>query len=542
MVATRGVVAWSVSARESRRWVLAAATVFTAGAAYRFLTLDGFPNDHFTTLTPAWQMVSLGDLPTRDYVDPGLPLMIASSALFQALFGPTLFSEALLVVLAFGTAAVFTLFTVRALSGSLLLAAGAVAFEVAIYPRTYSYPKILIYPAAFLLFLRYVARPTTGRLFAMAAATAVAFLFRHDHGLFVGVGGVLTAALAPAQGNLKARVNRAVVLIAAVGALVLPYLVYVQMTQGIWLYLRTGIEFSRREAMHSVRIWPSLFGPERPYGVMVWLYHALPVAVGVAALAARTRNRHEHVIARIVPIAAVAVLVNLTFLRDPPATRVPDAIVPAVVLGAWLTGQAQAAKHRAALVPMAIALIAAAAWATILVGHMSDQVERMALTTVMSVPERFEQRARALHARFDPHQVPTHTVTKMVPFFEYLDRCTATTDRLLTGGFMPEVPYFARRGFAGGQNVFMYGYFGSDENQREVVDRLRRQEVPFVLIPSDYADDLRDDFPTVNAYVSERYRPLVTTEIDEGFHVAVLVDRMREPVSRDGATGWPCFR
>ena len=44
------------------------------------------------------------------------------------------------------------------------------------------------------------------------------------------------------------------------------------------------------------------------------------------------------------PIAAAlvvsAVLVNLNFLRDPLAARLPDVIVPAVLVGAWLTGKA----------------------------------------------------------------------------------------------------------------------------------------------------------------------------------------------------------
>ena len=42
--------------------------------AYRYLAYSGFPNDHFVTLSRA-QQILLGEVPVRDFVDPGLPLM-----------------------------------------------------------------------------------------------------------------------------------------------------------------------------------------------------------------------------------------------------------------------------------------------------------------------------------------------------------------------------------------------------------------------------------------------------------------------------------
>ena len=84
--------------------------------------------------------------------------------------GRTLFAEAVLVALAFALAAVLTAAAVRELTGSRVLALLAAVLEVAIVPRTYGYPKLLVYAAGFFLLQRYVTRPTTGRLFAVAAA------------------------------------------------------------------------------------------------------------------------------------------------------------------------------------------------------------------------------------------------------------------------------------------------------------------------------------------------------------------------------------
>ena len=75
--------------------------VFVVTVAFRYMLLgDGFPNDHYVYITGGWQML-FGEWPTRDWVDPGLPLMFLASAGSQALFGQTLFAEAVLVSLAF---------------------------------------------------------------------------------------------------------------------------------------------------------------------------------------------------------------------------------------------------------------------------------------------------------------------------------------------------------------------------------------------------------------------------------------------------------
>jgi hypothetical protein len=524
-----------------RRTVLVLMIVFVVTASYRFLTLRSFTNDHFVHMTPGWQMLS-GEWPILDFQDPGHPLMSVVSALGQALMGPTLLSDAVLVVVALGAAAALTVLLVHAMTGSMLLGVTAAAFEVAIFPRSYSYPKILVYAVVFLIFQRYVARPTTARRVAMAVGVAIAFMFRHDHGLFLGAGGALIVALTPPLEGVSRQLRKAIVFGLMAGAMVLPFLIYVEVSEGVWAYFRTGIEFSRREASHSGRIWPGFSEAERPYAVLVYLFHALPLLAAVVAFRRPASDDRDRTLALVLPIALVAVLVNLTFLRDPLLTRMADPVVPAVVLGAWLMKEAQTSPRKRVVLPMALAVAASAAWATLVVGATPDEIERMGLNGLLSVPERFAQRRDQLRARFDPQQMPTRAIAAMVPFFDYVDRCTSPDDRLLTAGFLPEVPYYARRRFAGGQIIFMAGYFESKDNQRQVVERLQHQSVPFVVVPSNYAADLLDDFPLVDAYVVAHYTPLVTINVDEDLDISILVDRTRPQVSRDAGTGWPCFR
>src|SRR5688572_18784153 len=221
-------------------FAVALVALFGLTAHFRFNGLSsGFPNDQFIHLANAQQML-FGEWPTRDFLDAGMPMMYAASALAQRSLGNTLFAEAVLVAIALGLAAVLTAAAVRELTGSRTLGLLAAVLEVAIVPRAYSYPKILTYAAGFLLLQRYVSRPTTPRLVALAAGVVVAFLFRHDHGIYLGVAGVLAAWLA-VDGDGRRGGHRRTLAFAGIGVLLAaPYLAYVQLYDGIWPYVQKG--------------------------------------------------------------------------------------------------------------------------------------------------------------------------------------------------------------------------------------------------------------------------------------------------------------
>ena len=319
-------------------WVVLVVAVFLATTAFRFLNLkNGFPDDHYVHLAGGWQM-TFGEWPTRDFVDPGLPAMFAASAAAQWLLGETLYSEVVLVAVAFAAAAAFTMLAVRQLTGSMILALLAAIAEVAIVPRTYGYPKLLLYAVGFWLMTRYAVRPTIARAATMAAVVVIAFLFRHDHGLFLGIGGLLVAALSTKERSVHAVLRSSGIFAALVAVCLLPYVIFIEAYMGLGLYIRTGIEFSRAEAARQGHVWPSLFGENRLQAALLYECYLIPlIALTVVAL-----DRRREVIAQIVPIAVVALMVDFGFIREPLGTRLPDAIVPLVVLGAWLIGRAWA--------------------------------------------------------------------------------------------------------------------------------------------------------------------------------------------------------
>jgi hypothetical protein len=520
------------------------ALLFLATMIVRFMALaNGFTNDHFIHLAGARQLL-LGEWPTRDFLDHGLPLMYAVSALAQLAFGETLYAEAILVTCAFGLAAVLTAAAVHELTGSRLLAIFAALLEVAILPRAYGYPKILVYAIGFLLLQRYVSRPTRGRLVGLAAAVVLAFLFRHDHGIYLAAGCTIAVSMAPDPSGGIGGPRRAAAFAAIAGLMAAPYILYVQIYGGVWAYLQKGLEFRERELSRSEYVWPDLFGDLPFQAALLYAYWALPVGAALLLFAWRRRADAAVVTARVAPVIAVALLMNSALLRPPLHARLPDAIVPGVVLAAWLIGCGWRWRPRWLWRPAAVLLGVLLSLAVLQANDTAEQLRRGGMLAPLSEwPASIERTRARLMAPYAPETLPSRAAEELVPFYNYVARCTGRDDRLLLVGVIPEVAFFAQRGFAGGQPILVGGYYESEVYQQSVLRKLSTESVPFVLIPGEaYTSDFDSSFPAVAGYVRRRYAPLATFGDEEATRVDVLIDRTAAVKSTDARTGWPCLK
>src|SRR5205814_411920 len=238
-----------------------------------------------------------------------------------------------------------------------------------------------------------------------------------------------------------------------------------------------------------------------------------------------------------------ALLVDVSFIRDPLLTRLADAIVPAVLVGSWLLARAFSPQRlRMLTAPLAAVFLVLMSASVLTVGRTYDEIDRAGLLRHrQDIPKRFGERTADLTTRFVDYQMPTPSSRLLVPFFRYVDRCTRPDDRLIVGGFMVEVPFYAQRMFAAGQEYFG-AYFGSEANERFAFERLRRQRVPFVLLPSDSDAEFDKRFAVVAPYVRAHYTLLTDVPVDEEQTIHILVSRDLPAAAHDPETGWPCFR
>jgi hypothetical protein len=525
--------------------------VFAATAAVRFLSLVGFTNDQYITLAGAQQML-FGEWPTRDFLDPGLPLAYGASAAVQLLLGRTLFAEAILTSVAFGIAAALTVVAARRLSGSLLIGILAAVLEVAIFPRGYAYPKVLLYAAAPLIIWWYLRRPSLARMAGLAVFIQIAFLFRHDHGAYIGCGAAVTVALAgEGTGSMPRLFRRIGWFVALVLLTSLPYLLYIGVNGGVARYLAQGMAFNAAEVAENGFILP-LFDPRaglRPgsEAFLFCLFELLPLAAALV-LAFRSRGSDRLTFARVAPLVVIAVVANRGFIRSELSTRLADAIVPAVLLSSWLVGRiprVQPASRRYVAAGLATIVVVMSGIAVTTVGATVEQLNRASLFGgLRRMPERFAGRSAELHARFAGRQMPAGPVGRLVPFFEYVDRCTTTEQRLLLPGFIPEVAFYAQRPFAGGRSTIIPGFIDSPEDRQILQKRLARETIPFVVVTSRSRESVYKFYPELASFIAGQFEPLVTYRFgeDQSVIVDVLVSRTLTRHGSDPGTGWPCFR
>lgn len=528
---------------------------FVVAAGWRLVTYNGLSNDHYVHLARA-QQVLLGALPVRDFVDPGMPLTYGVSALARLALGETQLSEVLLVVTGFAAGAALTGFCAASLSSSIALSVFVVLLEVLSYPRSYSYPKILLYALGACVVVAVARRPTPTRIMLGAVTAAIAFLFRHDHGLYIGVAmaaGIALRLLPDWRASL-----RAVARFGGLAALLLvPWAAFVQYYEGLLQYFGSAVEFSRREAyVSSLNAFPRfsasapLYSAANTEAWLTWLFVGVPI-VALLAAAGRSVRRLERwpgESAAVAGLAVMALLADRGFLRDPIGMRLPDAVVLPLLLLAWLVAAAWTVRSRwaAALVARAAAvavllLTAAAIW------RVGDVTERLDGAGFFHGPASFIENVRAVQSELNKRQAqalqtPSRVSAELAPLFDYLTSCSRDTDRLLVTGQYPDVYLAAGRGFAGGHVAFMQGFYTSRREQERTLARLQRESVPFVLLVRDVQPVFEHDFPLLNAYIARSYTQLLDVPIPEMDGVRLLVDRQRRPTGTYAGTNWPCFR
>ena len=234
--------------------VVAACGVFVISFLFRFLypTVD---NDFFLHVVRGRQML-LGELPVRDFVESGLPGMSVMSALAEAVGGYSLMTEVTVGMIFMSLGAVLVFLLASEASRSRIIGLLIAVWTVSMAARLYSYPKIFLYPLALWMLWRYLDRPGRVQTVVLAVCTALAFFFRHDHGVYIGVAVVLTLFMRHWQGGRR-DLLRAMTLYSLVTALLLsPYLLFIQVHGGLGAYIRTGVEFSRDEAVRNSREVP----------------------------------------------------------------------------------------------------------------------------------------------------------------------------------------------------------------------------------------------------------------------------------------------
>ena len=368
-----------------------AASVFVGAFVLRFLSLpisaggEAFDNDQFYHLSRARQTL-LGELPFRDFNDPGIFLRIYASTAFQILFGHNLLGELLLCTVLASAASMLAFLLAARVSRS--SGAGLVAASVLVitFMTPHNYPKIFVPLCALWFLWRYIDHRSRANLVVAALCTAIAFLFRHDYGIYVGLAAVAMLVSVHWHDGRRRLLRRASFYACAVGVFLLPFFTFVQLNGGILTYFGSTGDYIRRHIPESARAaWSPLeaissgstavvedtdsadrrtgrsLGQVREATARVWLallFWALPpmalIVLFLKRLGSRAGARSSSFErSSIVSLAVLAAAANPVLLREATTSRLADAAAPAAVLLAWLLHQLIVDRPRRALPSLA---------------------------------------------------------------------------------------------------------------------------------------------------------------------------------------------
>jgi hypothetical protein len=288
-------------------------------------------------------------------------------------------------------------------------------------------------------------------------------------------------------------------------------------------------------------VWGPFF---TPYDAEAWLYYffwIIPLAALVVAWLMRTDRRSPDVV-KVGAAALMGILLNLFLIRGSLDSRLPDVVVPAAVTGGFLlwrwikTAREASAVWRATSIT-GLAVVSILFWAALTTYERSVSAGRLA-TAGVRVASMRDATGELGTRPIDVRELPgSPSVASLI---RYVHACTSPEDRLLLVAYEPQVFYFSERLFAGGMAYFHQRRFSSDPEQARIVDALRNERVPLVIIEGERLRMLRDDYAQVDEYVTTRYVPVMQGTFGDDRVWHVLADPRRTVTSmRDGL---PCYR
>lgn len=607
--------------------------------AYRYLSFERFPNDHFVVLSRA-QQVLMGAWPVRDYSEYQSPLAVMASAWAQITFGPGLHSELLLVCGAFAVASAVAYLVTASVSGSVGVGIACAVILTAATPVTYAYPKVLPYVLAFGAAWLYAQKPRLGQLWLLAAAVVFGGLLRHDHAIVLGAGAAVAVFVANRD---PAQRTRAVAHLALAGlAVAAPYVIWVQRYEGVANYVAANLDAARAEgrntawspvpleADESRPYWVTLAEPQEPIVYVRWrpslsdearhraeTEHGLrpigdvekgagqydasgadartlgallrdPAVQETAGIDLRTgelmdrRPWSAHLLQYVVlpgdglrpmfvgllyyvlwllPVAAacvvaawwkrlapqirsiavMAIAVELVMcsemLRDPLATRVRDIVAPLVLVLASMSvvirtlSASRCARWgaRGALGALFVAVGVAVAGA----GSFGPNLRE---TGIARGWQGVTARVEEIRGRYvTPYERIGFKPDRMI---EYVMTCTAPQSRILAIAVVQQLFFYTNRGFAGGYDG-LSGFYTSDRQATQILQRLSREDVPLVVLDHEFADSMARTYPRIAGYVTQHYHEIGRFDFNEDKAYILYAENGRMPVRSFGDL--PCF-
>jgi hypothetical protein len=301
------------------------------------------------------------------------------------------------------------------------------------------------------------------------------------------------------------------------------------------------VRAQRRFPPLQLRVFPDAWTSGNATAFVYYFFWGLPFVTVIAVAVARQApwNTTQE-LARLGGAVAICLALNLFVLREPIGARIGGIGGPTAILATWVAARAWQAKRfklRVALSAIVFTTFALAVWS---LGSLAAWSEHLIPPLISPVAHARDVVRQVSASPPRPELIEGGTFPRMV---RYLQDCTNPTDKVLARWFVPELYFFARRGFAAGMVVTLGGHWSDQRFETRSVQALESESVPIIVaLAGD--ERVRDEYPLLTRYIDQHYKVAGRTSFDsasaEGDYL-VLVRADRSPARMDARTGLPCF-
>jgi len=239
------------------------------------------------------------------------------------------------------------------------------------------------------------------------------------------------------------------------------------------------------------------------------------------------RRRASAPISFLASACVLLLSMDIVFLRDVLAARVPDVVAPTVIVVAAIAGL---------ILPRRVIQVSAALVLAVVVSLVV--IPTVVAARAVPTPRRIAERASRVTMRLEQGSAEIQPDPARAPLITYLERCTGPDDRVLVGGFGPEIPVLAHRPFAGGLPAWIPGYYEDPRDVSRAIARLDRERVGAVIMLDGPAMFARS-WPEIDAWIhAHGFEEHAVPSINGRLRVWLPHDAAALPV--DPATQLPC--
>ena len=435
-------------------------------------------------LTGGTQLLTLGEHPYLDYFETYGPLTFYASALAQWLTGLRPGGEIALNILGWALGYLLLFRLLLLIFNRVGPSLAVLALALLLLPQFYKYYCVLLPFLSLTAAQLYLARPGWRALAGLAATVAVAWLFRHDFGVY-NLLMALTAVLSDPAKSWRSRGRAGLGLIGLSALFCLPWFLFLLAHQAGRRYFAMII-FASTAMSRGLMLPHPLLNWQDPWLSCCYLaFFLLPV--GDLFLLWRRRRAYPSALLRLQlagVVLALASLVQSSHRADfyHLLEGIPPDFLCLATIGHLLRPGPKAAEESTsrrspwrggATIGLTLTLLILA-WQSapypLLASHWPPQLARKASYYTLTRRPYIDRLVKE-----DPKFWPARLVQAI------RDRLTRPGERIAIYPFFMKFNYFAERPFAAGLMLLAPGYFDSEGYLQEAITKLRRQKVRYVL-------------------------------------------------------------